>query len=143
MKLGRCLWLIVLFSCGSALADRPLVRQAGEWQTMMTSSLPDTAPQQTQACYRAESAEDIIRHMAGCGRVDPVTRGGHTSFDAVCSRGDTIVTLHGDIEAIGRDSFHSQVHASYAPPIGAISEMTVTGDSHRLGPCPKGEAPVN
>jgi hypothetical protein len=35
------------------------------------------------------------------------------------------------------------MHATYAPPVGTLSEMTVTGDAKWLGPCPAGEAPAD
>jgi hypothetical protein len=137
------LLLIAFASVASARADPAPVRQAGEWQTVLTSSLAGAAKQEKKACYRAESADQIFSNMPGCGTVAPVTIGSRTTVDAICTRGTTVVTMHGEIEARGPEAFHSQMHATYAPPVGNLSEMTVTGDSRWLGPCPAGEAPVD
>jgi hypothetical protein len=137
------LLLIMFASLAVARADPAPVRQAGEWQTVLTSSLAGAATQEKKACYRAESADQIFRNMPGCGNVAPVTTGSRTTFDAICTRGSTVVTMHGEIEARGPEAFHAQMHATYAPPVGALSEMTVTGDSKWLGPCPPGEAPAD
>lgn len=66
---------------------------------------------------------------------------GHSAhIESVCTRNDTTVTSHIDIE-LGIDTFHHDMETLYDPAFAGHGDVHTTADGKRIGDCPAGMAP--
>jgi hypothetical protein len=58
-----------------------------------------------------------------------------------CVVGNTVIDSKGTTTFQGDTAFHSESRATYTPPVGGISEMTMIMDQTYVGSCPAGVLP--
>lgn len=138
-----------LFILGSAAAHagdlRVMMQQPGEWELTMSGGIMPTMTQ--KGCYAGDkSVTDLAnKNMKNCSQKSVNISGNLATVDAVCQMQSMQVTVHSTIRPTGDAAFHSdsQVHMDGMPVIpGLPSDMTLSVDAHRTGPCQPGEKPM-
>jgi hypothetical protein len=121
---------------------RDMLRVPGDWRMTVTGGF---IPSTTQnACYRGDkSVGDLTTFgLKNCGQQSIVILGDHATVDAVCSLMNLRVSVHATVTPTGDAAVHSDthVHLDGKPPMQGIpSDMTLSIDAHRVGPCQPGE----
>ena len=124
-----------------------MMKEAGEWELTM-SGAGGLLPTQTQrGCYAGNKtvADLTTRNMKNCSQQSVSINGAMGTLDAVCQLQKMTVTVHSTIRSTGDAAFHSdsQVHLEGMPAIPGIpSEISMSVDAHRTGPCAPGEKPM-
>lgn len=137
-------WLIArLLLAAAARADPPVIQKAGEWLITEAPGKDGKVGPPIKRCFRQKLLFETIEKMKNCTKKEIRTVGNVMTADAVCTTAHSTVTFHGTVVAGGENSFHSEAHADYSPPIGNISEIGHVTDLRWLGPCPAGEQPVD
>jgi hypothetical protein len=88
-----------------------------------------------------ESIRAKAKNMKGCTKISESFEGGKYSIEMHCVVAGTVVESKGTTTFQGDTSTHSETHATYNPPMGGISEMTVIMDQKYVGACPAGAQP--
>jgi hypothetical protein len=140
MKLSPVLAIGLVLPMVGAHADVPFARKAGEWQITVMQKDGKADPPET-FCYGTATVADITKGMGDCTKRDIRATTGATTIDAICTKGDRQATLHIVITATSDSSYHSELHATYSPPISGTSDVDIVTDAKWLGPCPEGEKP--
>lgn len=124
-----------------------MMKEAGEWEMTMTGAgglLPTTTQ---RGCYAGNKsiADLTTKSMKNCSQQSVSINGDSGTVDAVCQMQKMTVTVHSSIHATGNDAFHSdgRIHIDGMPAIPGIpSEISMSVDAHRTGPCAPGEKPM-
>jgi hypothetical protein len=124
-----------------------MMKEAGEWELTMAGAggLLPTATQ--RGCYAGNKtvADLINKNMKNCSQQSVSINGSSGTIDAVCQMQKMTVTVHSTIRSTGDAAFHSdsRVHLEGMPVIPGIpSEISMSVDAHRTGPCAPGEKPM-
>jgi hypothetical protein len=121
---------------------REMMRQPGEWEMSMSGGM---MPAMTQrGCYSGgHSVTELVnKGMRNCSQTAVNLGGSFGTVDAVCQMQGIHVTVHSTITPTGDAAFHSDshVHMEGMPAIKGIpSDMTMSVDGHRTGPCQPGD----
>jgi len=121
-----------------------MMKEAGEWEVTMTGAgglLPTTTQ---KGCYAGnKSIADLTnKNMKNCSQQSVNISGATGTVDAVCQMQKMNVTVHSTIHSTGDAAFHSdsRVHLEGMPAIPGIpSDISLSVDAHRTGPCAPGE----
>jgi len=141
---GTALTAALLGAAGLAQAGdlRAMMQQPGEWEVSMSGGL---MPNMTQhACYSGGHtvAELVNKNMKNCSQTSVNIGPRFASVDAVCQMQGIHVAVHSTIQSTGDAAFHadSDIHMEGMPAVRGIpSNMTVSIDGHRTGPCQPGD----
>ena len=79
--------------------------------------------------------------MKGCTVSSENIEGNKYSMEMHCTVGATVINSKGATTFDGDTSSHSETHATYAPAMAGISEMTMIQDQKYMGSCPAGVQP--
>jgi len=75
-----------------------------------------------------------------CGKHELKIDGKSAHVESVCTRNDTTVTSHIDID-MSLDGFHQEMETLYEPAFAGHGDVHTTADGKRIGDCPAGMAP--
>jgi len=137
--------LIALSGQAKAADLNAMMKQAGEWEFVMSGGF---MPSMTQhGCYAGNKsiAELTNRNMKNCSQQSVSVNGGTATVNAVCQMQKMTVTVQSTVRATSDASFHadSRVHLEGMPAIPGIpSDMNMTVEARRTGPCVPGEKPM-
>ena len=127
-------------------ANPPELRE-GLW-SVHTQSIDNPGNKKSEGTYtlcRDHAYDQSIRakakNMKGCTKISESFEGGKYSSEMHCVVAGTVVESKGITTFQGDTSTHSETHASYTPPLGGISEMTMIIDEKYVGGCPAGAQP--
>ncbi len=145
--------LTLLVLCGtalSAMAPAParagdlqaMMRNAGEWEMTMTGGAMPTTTR--KGCYRGdETVADLTTSgMKDCSQKTVSITAAFATVDAVCTIESVRVTVHATARPTGDAAFHAdgRLHIDGLQGIPGIkSDMPVSIDAHRVGPCQPGD----
>jgi hypothetical protein len=124
-----------------------MMKEAGEWEVTMSGAgglLPTTTQ---KGCYTGNKtvADLVNKNMKNCSQQSVSINGSSGTVDAVCQMQKMTVTVHSTIRSTGDAAFHSdsRVHLDGMPAIPGIpSDISMSVDGHRTGPCAPGEKPM-
>jgi hypothetical protein len=122
-----------------------MMKEAGEWEVTMTGG---PIPSMTQkGCYAGDKTVADLTHkgMKNCSQQSVNISGAMGTVDAVCQMQKMTVTVHSTIRSTGDAAFHSdsRIHLDGMPAIPGIpSDISMSVDGHRTGPCAPGEKPM-
>ena len=124
-----------------------MMKEAGEWEMTMTGAgglLPTTTQ---RGCYAGNKsiADLTTKNMKNCSQQSVSVNGSMATVNAVCQMQKMTVTVHSTIRSTGDSAFHSdsRVHLDGMPAIPGIpSDISMSVDGHRTGPCAPGEKPM-
>ena len=124
---------------------RTMMQQPGEWEVTMGGGMMPTTTQ--RGCYAGnKSVADLAnKNMKNCSQKSVNISGNLATVDAVCQMQKMTVTVHSTIRSTGDAAFHSdsRVHLEGIPAIPGIpSDISMSVDGHRTGPCAPGEKPM-
>ena len=137
--------LIALSGQAKAADLNAMMKQAGEWEFVMSGGF---MPSMTQhGCYAGNKsiADLTTRNMKNCSQQSVSVNGGTATVNAVCQMQKMTVTVQSTVRATSDASFHadSRVHLEGMPAIPGIpSDMNMTVEARRTGPCVPGEKPM-
>jgi hypothetical protein len=143
MKRSLIILSASLFALSAAHAGdlRTMTQQPGEWEVTMSGGIMPTTTQ--KGCYAGDkSITDLAnRNMKNCSQKSVNISGGLATVDAVCQLQSLQVTVHSTIRPTGDAAFHSESHVQIAgmKGMGLPSEMVMSVDGHRTGPCQPGD----
>ena len=138
--------LIALTSLGARAADiNAMMRQAGEWEFVMSGGIMPTMTQ--HGCYAGNKsiADLTTKNMKNCSQQSVSVNGGTATVNAVCQMQKMTVTVQSIVRAIGDAAFHAdtRAHIEGMPAIPGIpADINMSVDAHRTGPCAPGEKPM-
>jgi len=140
--------LIALTGLGAKAADlNTMMRQPGEWEFVM-SGAGGMIPTTTQhGCYAGNKsiADLTTKNMKNCSQQSVSINGGTATVNAVCQMQKMTVTVQSTVRATSDTSLHAdtRAHIEGMPAIPGIpSEIDMTIDAKRTGPCAPGEKPM-
>jgi hypothetical protein len=138
--------LVGLTSLGASAADlNAMMKQAGEWEFVMSGGIMPTMTQ--RGCYAGDKsiADLTTKNMKNCSQQSVSVNGGMATVNAVCQMQKMTVTVQSTVRATGDAAFHadSRIHLEGMPAIPGIpADINMTVDAHRTGPCAPGEKPM-
>jgi hypothetical protein len=138
--------LLALTGFGASAADlNTMMKQAGEWEFVMTGGIMPTMTQ--HGCYAGDKsiADLTTKNMKNCSQQSVNVNGDTATVSAVCQMQKMTVNVQSTVHATGDAAFHadSRVHIDGMPAIPGIpAEMSMSVDAHRTGPCAPGEKPM-
>jgi hypothetical protein len=122
-----------------------MMRQAGEWEFLISGG---PMPSMTQhGCYAGnKSIADLTnRNMKNCSQQSISVNGAMATVSATCQMQKMTVNVQSTVRATSDASFHADNHIQLEgmPAIPGIpSEITMSVDARRTGPCAPGEKPM-
>ena len=121
---------------------RTMLQNPGDWEVTVTGGF--MPPTTQKACYRGDKsvADLTTAGLKKCNGQSVSIAGDRATVDAVCSLMNMRVSVHATVTPTGDASFHgeSQVHIDGRSPIpGMPTDVTLSIDAHRVGPCQPGE----
>jgi hypothetical protein len=131
----------------TAASAEPMVRHAGEWETIIDNGRPSIL------CFPTDAVMDpkyIMQSMAKlpnahCTMNNWSTTGNVTTYSLQCTIGGSVMTTSGTMTVTGPDSLTGKSHThggSMKMPNGqtmTFPDMEMTTVSRRLGPCKPGD----
>ncbi|MGO9229355.1 MAG: DUF3617 domain-containing protein [Bryobacteraceae bacterium] len=143
-----------LLICAAVAAVLPIANAAnppevkeGLW-SVHTKSIDSPGNKKSEGTYtlcRDHAYDQSIRakakNMKGCTKVSESFEEGKYSSEMHCVVAGTVVESKGTTTFQSDTSTHSETHATYTPPMGGISEMTMIMDQKYVGGCPGGAQP--
>ena len=140
--------LIPLTGLGTKAADlNTMMRQPGEWEYVM-SGAGGMIPTTTQhGCYAGNKsiADLTTKSMKNCSQQSVSVNGGSATVNAVCQIQKMTVTVQSTVHATSETSLHAdtRAHIEGMPAIPGIpSDINMSIDAKRTGPCAPGEKPM-
>jgi hypothetical protein len=137
----------LLLPIGLTLAANEPSMKEGLWtvHTVSTNNPGNTKSEGTISICRNhaydESVEAAAKTKRGCTTVSESFEGGKRSVVMHCTVATTAVDTKAVTTFDGENAAHSEVHATYTPPLAGISEMTMVQDQKYMGACPAGAQP--
>jgi hypothetical protein len=137
----------LLLPIGLSIAADPPELKEGLWSNH-TQSIDNSGakPSDTTTTICRNHAYDqharsLVKGRKGCTTVSESFQGGKYTLELHCVIGNTVVDSKGTTTFQGDTAAHAETHATYAPPMGGISEITMIMDSKYVGSCPAGAQP--
>jgi hypothetical protein len=101
-------------------------------------------PTTQKACYRGDkSVSDLSTFgLRKCSQQSIDITGARATVDAVCKLMNLHVSVHAVVTPVGDTALHSDTHVHLdgpSPIPGIPSDMILSIDAHRVGPCQPGE----
>jgi hypothetical protein len=131
---------MALCSAGNAYAADigAMLQTPGDWEMTVTGGF--MPPMTENACYGGdESVTDLTTFgLRKCSQQSISIAGAGATVDAVCKMMNARVSVHAIVTATGDTSLHSDAHVhldGQSPIQGVPSDMTLSIDAHRVGPC--------
>jgi hypothetical protein len=137
--------LIALTSGAKAADLNAMMRQAGEWEFVMSGGIMPTMTQ--HGCYAGNKsiADLTTKNMKNCSQQSVSVNGGTATVNAVCQMQKMTVTVQSTVRATSDASFHAdtRAHLEGMPAIPGIpADINMSVDARRTGPCAPGEKPM-
>ncbi len=135
----------VLCLSAVAAAETSMIRKAGEWEVTSSNPMGQGAPRTTKICFGSDKPVDDLTsgQLKNCEKKNTGASGNTVTVDAQCTlQGNMKVSVHGTIMMTGPDAYtsESRMHLEGGPP-GMPTDVTITAQAHRTGPCQPGEEP--
>ena len=138
----------VLFLLGACLAaDAPTLKE-GFWSihSVATDQPSGKKREVTRSICRSHAYDDYVREKAkkmapSCKTISENSSGGTTVTETECSVAGTVIHSKASYTVSSETAVHSETHATYAPPMAGMSEMTMVMDQKYTGACPAGIEP--
>jgi hypothetical protein len=139
---GMAMLAAAILLASTAQADEPGTRKAGEWKVMMLG--PDGQPRAPHIfCFAAGPIDDITKRMDSCSKRDVSKTGDVTVVDAICTKGQHQIEMHMSITAPTEDAYTADMHVTYTPSMGGVSDLNMTTQGEFQGPCAPNVKPAN
>ena len=139
--------MMLFLFIGIAAAANPPQLKEGLWSihNQSINNPGNNKSESTSTICRSHAYDDYVRSLAkgkkGCTTVSESFEGGKYSVELRCVEGGTTVQSKATTTYPGDTSTHSETHATYAPALAGISEMTMIMDQKYVGSCPAGMQP--
>jgi hypothetical protein len=137
---------LIALTGGAKAADlNAMMRQAGEWEFVMSGGIMPTMTQ--HGCYAGNKsiADLTTKNMKNCSQQSVSVNGGTATVNAVCQMQKMTVTVQSTVRATSDASFHAdtRAHLEGMPAIPGIpADINMSVDARRTGPCAPGEKPM-
>ena len=120
----------------------------GLWsQTTTNAARPKDKPQASTLCLDDSTQQYVYRMsmgmMAGlCSKHDLKVAGNKVTIDAICDLGVTKMRSSSVMTLTGDSAYHTEVRASFDPPLKGTPRDSVTViDGRHVGDCKEGQQP--
>jgi len=136
-----------LLPMGIAVAANGPAMKEGLWtvHTVTTINPGNAKSEGTISICRShaydESVEAAAKTKRGCTTVSESFEGGKRSVVLHCTIAITVVDTKAVTTFDGDSAAHSEIHATYTPPMAGISETNMIQDQKYVGACPSGAQP--
>ena len=134
---------IALFTCLASAAEPPVLK-SGLWEVVRSTSQEPGQTRITTMCLddsvQAEM-RDFGMGMAKtmCSKNDRSFDGTRMTINSVCQMGPTTLTSRLVMTFKGNTAYHTDVSATYDPPMMGTSESKMSVDAKWTGPCKAGQ----
>jgi hypothetical protein len=138
---------VFLLPMGIAVAANGPTMKEGLWtvHTVITNNPGNVKSDATLSICRNhaydESVEAAAKNKKGCTTASESFEGGKRSVVLHCTVATTMVDTKAVTTFDGDSAAHSEIHATYTPPMAGISEMNMIQDEKYAGACPAGAQP--
>ncbi len=147
----RAALVAVLFTASATAAGAaPVLRHAGEYQTIIDNGAPRVVCFPTDAVldqnYLMRSMAKIRNAQCKVGNIS--SAGAVTTYTVQCDMGGSVMTTTAVFTVTGPDSFSSKAHSHGGAMkladgrVMAVPDTTIVTVSRRLGPCKPGDRQV-
>jgi hypothetical protein len=133
-----------LCACGAAAAAEPPVLKPGLWEVVRTGTQQTGQKALTTMCLddsvQAEMREfgmGMAKNM--CSKNDRSFDGSRMVINAVCQMGPTTLTSRSVMTFKGNTAYHTDIAATYNPPMMGVTESKMSIDGKWTGPCKPGQ----
>jgi len=88
-----------------------------------------------------KSVEALAKTVKGCTKLNETVEGGKISSAMHCVVAGTTIDTKQTGTIAGDTSSHSEIHTTYSPAFGGVTESTMIQDQKYVGSCPAGAQP--
>jgi|SRR5579863_1779669 hypothetical protein len=137
----------LLLTIGTVFAADPPPMKEGYWSIhTVTIDQPGDKKQETNRSICRNHAYDqyvqeLAKKQSAACKVTESSSGGTRTTESECTVAGTVVRSKGTVTGAGENAAHSETTATYTPPMGGMSGMTMIMDQKFMGACPAGVVP--
>jgi hypothetical protein len=136
---------VCLLSIGLAQTTDPPPQKEGLWSVHRESSSPGKGKSQSTEtlCRNHEYDKYILdksKNSPGCKVVSSSLNDGTYTIEKECNVGESVVKSK-ETSTYKDTEVHIETHATYAPPLMGMTEITLVMDQKFQGACPAGTNP--
>jgi Protein of unknown function (DUF3617) len=145
-KLPICAVAVVCLVGFAAALDVPPMRE-GLWsiRTQTIDNPGNVKSDFTQKICRNhaydQAAQAKARNVPGCKVLNENLSGHAYTIEMECKIAGSVIRSKGVTTRTADGAAHSETHATYAPALNGVSDMTMIMDQKYLGSCPSGIQP--
>lgn len=138
--------LLAVSAClaGSALAAELPKRKPGLWEiNTRMEGMPALGAMQQCIDQHTDNLmqQEAKNQKVDCSVMDVKTQGERSTVHSVCRMEGTTATTDAVFVGAFESGYKGEIKVRYAPPLHGMSEMKMSQEAKRLGPCKPGQNP--
>jgi len=145
MRLTTALFALTFVAAGALAADLPTLK-SGAWEVTRSSPGDTSGKRHLTTMCLDESVQAQMRDFGMgmakdmCTKNDTRVEGSRVLSSATCKMGATTLNTE-SVMTFAPTSYHTEISATYDPPMANLRESKTVLDGKWIGPCKAGQQP--